>query len=58
MKQPFFKEITTALVAKGFTWDGKKFAKPSAEKKPAEEKKEVKKEEEKKPADGKEKAAS
>lgn len=58
MKQPFFNEITVALAAKGFVWDGKKFTKPSAEKKPAEEKKEAKKESEKKPADGKEKAAS
>lgn len=58
MKQPFFNEITVALAAKGFTWDGKKFAKPSTEKKPADGKKEAKKEEEKKPADGKEKAVS
>ena len=58
MKQPFFNEITVALAAKGFVWDGKKFTKPSAEKKPAGEKKEAKKESEKKPADGKEKAAS
>lgn len=56
MKQPFFTEITTSLSAKGFAWDGKKFSKPSAEKKPADGKKEASKtkDTEKKPADGKE----
>ena len=51
MKQPFFKEISTALAAKGFAYADGKFTKPSEEKKPA-AKKADKKEEAKENADG------